>query len=296
MVYNFRACDRDQAYLLPPDLRDWLPSGHLAWFVLDVVDQLDLGPFLKAYRADGHGRAAYEPQMLLAVLLYAYCTGIRSSRQIERRCTEDIAFRVLAGNNTPDHVTIARFRVRHEQALAGLLIASLKLCAAAGMVRLGLVALDGTKIEANAAAAANRTHAHLEAQVAELLAQAAATDQAEDHEYGAARGDELPRALAGRAERLARLHRPRPTWRPRPPPASSATSNESSSWPPPPGPVASDPGPTSGRGGVMRPPTPRRRSTPPTPTAALCAATAGLCKATTPRPPPPASKSWSRPS
>jgi transposase len=163
MAYNFRACDRNQAFLLPPDLRDWLPANHLTWFVLDVVDQLDLGPFLKAYRADGHGRAAYAPQMLLAVLLYAYCTGVRSSRQFERRCHEDIAFRVLSGNSTPDHVTIARFRVRHEQALAGLLIQSLKLCAAAGLVRLGLVALDGTKIEANAAAAANRTHAHLRA-------------------------------------------------------------------------------------------------------------------------------------
>jgi hypothetical protein len=143
--------------------------------------------------------------MLLAVLLYAYCTGIRSSRQIERRLTEDIAFRVLAGNRTPDHVTIARFRVRHEHALAGLLIQSLRLCAAAGMVRLGLVALDGTKIEANAAAAANRTHAHLEAQVAELLQQAAAVDRAEDRERGIGGGDALPRALAGRAERLARL-------------------------------------------------------------------------------------------
>jgi transposase len=205
MAYNFLACDRDQAFLLPPDLRDWLPSGHLAWFVLDVVDQLDLGPFLKAYRADGHGRAAYEPRMLLAVLLYGYCTGIRSSRQIERRCHEDIAFRVLSGNSTPDHVTIARFRVRHEQALAGLLIQSLKLCAAAGMVRLGLVALDGTKIEANAATTANRTHAHLETQVAELLAQAAAADRAEDREHGTGGSDELPQTLAGRAERLARL-------------------------------------------------------------------------------------------
>jgi transposase len=203
MAYNFRACDRDQAFLLPPDVRDWLPADHLAWFVLDVVDQLDLGPFLKAYRADGHGRAAYAPRMLLAVLLYAYCTGIRSSRQIERRCHEDIAYRVLSGNNTPDHVTIARFRVRHEQALAGLLVQSLQLCAAAGLVRLGLVALDGTKIEANAAAAANRTHAHLETQVAELLAQATEADRAEDREPGA--GREVPRALAGRAERLARL-------------------------------------------------------------------------------------------
>jgi transposase len=205
MAYNFRACDRDQAFLLPPDLREWLPADHLAWFVLDVIDQLDLGPFLKAYRADGHGRAAYAPRMLLAVLLYAYSTGVRSSRQIERRCHEDIAFRVLAGNSTPDHVTIARFRVRHEQALAGLLVQSLKLCAAAGMVRLGLVALDGTKIEANAAAAANRTHALLEAQVAELLSQAAEADRAEDQQHGAARGDELPQALAARAQRLARL-------------------------------------------------------------------------------------------
>jgi transposase len=205
MAYNFLACDRDQAFLLPPDLRDWLPADHLAWFVLDVVDQLDLGPFLKAYRADGHGRAAYQPRMLLAVLLYGYCTGIRSSRQIERRCQEDIAFRILAANTAPDHVTIARFRVRHEQALAGLLVQSLKLCAAAGMVRLGLVALDGTKIEANAAATANRTHVHLEAQVAELLQQAAAIDQAEDCERGAPGGDGLPRALAGRSERLTRL-------------------------------------------------------------------------------------------
>jgi transposase len=205
MAYNFRTCDRDQAFLLPPDVRDWLPADHLAWFILDVVDQLDLSPFLAAYRTDGHGRAAYSPRMLLAVLLYAYCTGVRSSRQVERRCTEDIAFRVLAGNSTPDHVTIARFRVRHEQALAGLLVASLKLCAAAGMVRLGLVALDGTKIQANAAAAANRTHAHLQAQVAELLQQAAEADRAEDQEDGAGHGQALPRALAGRAERLARL-------------------------------------------------------------------------------------------
>src|ERR671911_464563 len=155
MAYNFRACDRDQAFLLPPDVRDWLPADHLAWFVPDVVDQLDLGPFLKAYRADGHGHPAYDPKTLLGVLL----------------------------------------------------VQSLRLCAAAGMVRLGLVALDGTKVEANAAAAANRTHAHLQAQVAELLAQAAAIDQAEDREHGAARGDELPRALAGRAERLAPLQK-----------------------------------------------------------------------------------------
>jgi transposase len=131
MAYNFLPSGRDQAFLLPPDLRDWLPTDHLAWFVLDMVDQLDLGPFLRAYRADGHGRAAYDPKTLLGVLLYAYATGVRSSRQIQRRCVEDLAFRVLAANQTPDHVTIARFRARHEAALAGFLVASLKLCAAA---------------------------------------------------------------------------------------------------------------------------------------------------------------------
>jgi transposase len=205
MAYNFLAGDRDQAYLLPPDLRDWLPADHLTWFILDVVDQLDLGPFLKAYRADGHGRAAYEPRMLLSVLLYAYCTGVRSSRQIERRCHEDIAFRVLAANATPDHVTIARFRVRHEQALAGFLVASLKLCAAAGMVRLGTVALDGTKLAGNAAERANRTVDKLKDEVAEILRQAAEADQREDQLFGDAGGDELPAALASKAGRLQRL-------------------------------------------------------------------------------------------
>jgi transposase len=136
MAYNFLACDRDQACLLPPDVRDWLPADQLAWFVLDVVDQLDRQPFLAAHRADGHGRAAYEPRMLLGVLLYGYCLGVRSSRQPEQRCHQDIAFRVLAANQTPDHVTIARFRVGHQQALAGFLVESLRLCAAAGMVRL----------------------------------------------------------------------------------------------------------------------------------------------------------------
>jgi transposase len=184
MAHDFLACDRDQAFLLPPDLRDWLSADHLAWFVLDVVDQLDLGPFLAAYRADGHGRAAYDPKMLLGVLLYAYCTGIRSSRQIDRRCHEDIAFRVLSANSAPDHVTIARFRVRHEQALAGLLVQSLTLCAAAGLVRLGLICLDGTKVAANAAAEATRTHATLTAQVTELLEQAAQADRAEDAHHG----------------------------------------------------------------------------------------------------------------
>jgi transposase len=205
MAYNFLRGDRDQPFLLPPDLRDWLPADHLAWFVLDVVDQLDLQPFLRAHRADGHGHPAYDPKTLLGVLLYAYAMGVRSSRQIQRRCHEDLAFRVLAGNQLPDHVTIARFRVRHQQALAGFLVQSLKLCAAAGLVRLGLVALDGTKVAANAATTASHTHDKIETEVAEILRQAAEADQRDDLEHGNARGDELPAALASQASRLARL-------------------------------------------------------------------------------------------
>jgi transposase len=209
MAYNFLRGDRDQPFLLPPDLRDWLPADHLAWFILDVVDQLDLDPFLRGYRADGHGHPAYDPRVLLGMLLYAYATGVRSSRQIQRRCTEDLAYRALAGNQLPDHVTIARFRVRHQQALAGFLVESLKLCAAAGLVRLGVIALDGTKVAANAADRANRTLAMLEQEVAAILQEAAATDQREDRQHGRARGDELPAELASPSGRLARLQQAR---------------------------------------------------------------------------------------
>jgi transposase len=205
MAYNFLQAERDQPFLLPPDLRDWLPKDHLAWFVLDVVDQLDLAEADRAHRDDGHGHPAYDPKLLLGVLLYGYCLGVRSSRQLERRCQEDIAFRVLAANQTPDHVTIARFRVRHEQALAGFLVESLRLCAAAGMVRVGTVALDGTKLAGNASDKANRTHDKLQAEVAEILKQAADADHHEDRLFGNAHGDELPAALASKAGRLARL-------------------------------------------------------------------------------------------
>jgi transposase len=205
MAYNFLRGDRDQPFLLPPDLRDWLPQDHLAWFVRDVTDQLDLAPFLRGYRADGHGHPAYDPKTLLGVLLYGYCVEVRSSRQIQRRCHEDIAFRVLAGNQAPDHVTIARFRVRHQTALAGFLVESLKLCAAAGMVKVGTVALDGTKLAANAANTASHTQEKIEREVAEILRQAAEIDQREDQLFGDARGDELPEVLASKAGRLARL-------------------------------------------------------------------------------------------
>jgi transposase len=233
MAHNFLRAERDQPFLLPPDLRDWLPADHLAWFVLDVVDQLDLAPFYGAHRADGHGHPAYDPKLLLGVLLYAYCVGVRSSQQVERRCIEDLAFRVLAANQAPDHVTIARFRVRDQQALAGFLVASLKLCAAAGLVRVGTVALDGTKVAGNAAAKANRTHEKLEAEVAEILRQAAEADQQEDRLFGMAAATSCPMPLPARPAGWPGCGRPRPGWRPRPPNASSGTH---SGWPPAPPP------------------------------------------------------------
>jgi transposase len=203
MAYNFVVADRDQRFLLPPDMRDWLPDDHLAWFVIEVVDQLDLSGFHTSYRADGHGRAAYDPAMMVALLLYAYCFGIRSSRVIERRCVEDLAFRVLAGNHTPDHVTIARFRQRHQEALAEVLAHSLRLCAEAGLLKLGAVALDGTRIGANASLDANRTLDELDAEVAAMLAEAEATDAAEDRADGNDRN--LPPALRDPRSRLGRL-------------------------------------------------------------------------------------------
>jgi transposase len=194
-----------------------------------VVDQLDLGPFLRGYRADGHGHPAYHPKTLLGVLLYAYATGVRSSRQIQRRCTEDLAFRVLAGNQLPDHVTIARFRVRHQQALAGFLVQSLKLCAAAGLVRLGMVALDGTKVAASAADRANRTLAKLEAEVATILREAARPTSeriTSTAEPGATNCQPSSRAQAGG---WPVCRRPRRGWKPRRPNASTATSGASPS-------------------------------------------------------------------
>jgi transposase len=201
---------------------------------LDVVDQLDLGPFLRGYRADGHDHPAYDPKTLL---------GVRSSRQLQRRCIEDLAFRVLAGNQLPDHVTIARFRVRHQQALAGFLVQSLKLCAAAGLVRLGVIALDGTKVAANAADRANRTLAKLQVEVSQVLQEATEVDKAEDRQYGPAQGDGLPTELASPSSRLARLRTPRRGWRPRPPNGSAATNSGSPSWPPLPGRRAGSRGP-----------------------------------------------------
>ena len=205
--------DREQGFLIAPDVREWLPEDHLAWCVIDVTGQLDLEGFRAAYRADGQGRPAFDPAVMVALLLYCYCTRVRSSRAIERACQVDVACRVITGNRVIDHATIARFRARHREQLKGLLAQSLAVCARAGMVKVGLVALDGTKVAANAAGAANRTAGQLdelitaaEAEAEQMLAQAAAADQAEDALFGQdRRGDELPAQLARRGERLARL-------------------------------------------------------------------------------------------
>src|SRR4051794_1570223 len=156
--YNFIRPNRDQLFLMPPALQDWLPSDDLAYFLLDAVDQFDLAPFHAAYRADGVGQAAFQPHMMVALMLYAYCQGVRSSRQIERLCERDIAFRVVAGNLRPDHATIARFRQRHGEALKGLFTDILRHCKEAGLVKVGLGALGGTKIAGHAAPGANPAH------------------------------------------------------------------------------------------------------------------------------------------
>jgi transposase len=192
MPQNFIACDRDQELLLPPSLRSWLPEGHLAWFVLAAVAEMDLAAFYGAYRRDGHGRAAHDPAMMVGLLLYGYAKGQRSSRVIERECVEDIAYRVIAANQRPDHTTIARFRQRHEDALAGLFGEVLGLCAEAGLVKVGVIAIDGTKVHANASQHSNRDYEQI---AREILEQAAEIDRLEDEQFGDARGDELPPEL-----------------------------------------------------------------------------------------------------
>jgi transposase len=200
MAQNFIESRREQGFLLPPDVREWLPADHLAWFVIDAVAEMDLAAFYAAYRADGHGRAAYEPSMMVAVVLYAFASGQRSSRAIERHCRQDVAYRVITGNVIPDHATIARFVERHERALAELFGEVLRLCDRAGLVRSGVVSIDGTRIAGNASPEVN----HKFEQIAgEILAEAKATDEAEDERYGEARGDELPerlRSTEGRRE------------------------------------------------------------------------------------------------
>jgi transposase len=202
MAMNFLACDREQPFLMPPDPRDWLPEDHLAWFVLASVEEMDLAAFFAVYRRDGWGRAAFEPSMMVSLLLYAYARGERSSRGIERKCVEDVAYRVIAAQQKPDHATIARFRARHEDALAELFSSVLSLCKQAGLVKVGVIAIDGTKVHANASHHSNLDYEQL---AKEILKEAGEIDAAEDELYGEARGDELPEHLRTREGRRAAL-------------------------------------------------------------------------------------------
>ncbi len=213
MIKTYLPYEPDQQLLLPAALQEWLPDDHLAYFISDVVDQLDMSKVTARYERERRGGPPYHPRMMVKVLLYGYCVGVASSRRIAQRLHEDIAFRVLAANNTPDFRTISDFRKDNVDALSGLFVQVLALCQQAGLVKLGHVALDGTKVKANASKHKAMSYqrmkekaAQLAAEVAELLRQAQAADDEEDRRYGKdKRGDELPEELAFRERRLEKI-------------------------------------------------------------------------------------------
>ena len=213
MSKTYLPYDPDQPLLLPQALQEWLPEDHRAYFISDVVDQLDLSEITARYERERRGGPPYNPKMMVKVLLYAYCVGVPSSRRMAQRLHEDIAFRVLAANNTPDFRTISDFRKDHLEALSGLFLQVLMLCQQSGLVKLGHVALDGTKVKANASRHKAMSYRRmkekeeqLSAEVAELLRRAQETDEEEDRRYGKdRRGDELPPELAFREGRLEKI-------------------------------------------------------------------------------------------
>ena len=228
MSAPFRSYEPDQSLLFPPNLRDWLPTEHLAYFVMDVVATLDLKKIYAYYDIErvtdqagngveraksNRGCPAYHPQMMTGLLVYGYVTGVCSSRQIEKKCVEDVAFRVISGDRKPDHDTISNFRRVHLEALAELFLQVLKLCQKAGLVKLGHVALDGTKVKANASKHKAMSYGYmgkreeeLKQEIAELMKQAEETDREEDEKHGKGkRGDELPKELARRESRLKKI-------------------------------------------------------------------------------------------
>ena len=205
MARFFREPDRRQRHLLPVDMMDWLPEGDIVHLIVDAVGLMDLSGFEAAYKVGKAGQAPFAPRVLLALLIYAYAHGTRSSRAIERLCGRDAGFRFIVGSAVPDHTVIARFRRRHVDRMRAVFLAVLELCREAGLVRLGLVALDGTRVKADAALDANRTARRLEAEIARMLAEAEAVDAREDRRFGDRRGDELPEGLTGVADRRARL-------------------------------------------------------------------------------------------
>jgi len=213
MSKTFRPWNPDQSFLFPPSPRDWLPENHLVYFLLDVIPQMNLQPILQPYLAEERGQPPYHPTMLVTLLLYGYATGIFSSRRLMARCETDAAFRVLVGDDIPDFRTISDFRKRHLTALEGLFVDVLKLCAKAGLVKVGRIALDGSKIKANASRHKAMSYDYmlkeeqrLKQEIKALLAQAEDTDQAEDKNFGFDhRGDELPAELARRQNRLKKI-------------------------------------------------------------------------------------------
>lgn len=216
----FRPYDPDELWLLPPSPRDWLPEDHLAYFVSDLVDELNLTPLLATYGGVTRGTAPYHPQLLVKVLLYAYAVGIPASRQIARKLEEDVAFRVLAANQRPDFRTRSDFRKQHLPALAELCVQVLQLCQRAGLVKLGHIALDGTKVKANASKHKAMSYgrmvteeARLTAEVQRLLTQAETADARADAAYGPdRRGDERPAEVARREQRLQTIRAAKAVW------------------------------------------------------------------------------------
>ena len=213
MAKTYRPYCPDQMFLLPPSLKDWLPENHLVYFVSDVVDQLDLSKIESVYERDDRGQPPYNPKMMTKILVYSYCTGIFSSRKIQKRLIEDVAFRVLAAGNQPDFRTISDFRKIHLEALQGLFEQMLKLALTAGAIKLGRVALDGSKVKANASKhnamsykRMKEDEKNLRDEVKRLLTQAKASDDEEDSRYGKDKvGDELPEELSRRETRLQKI-------------------------------------------------------------------------------------------
>ncbi|HEX5877126.1 MAG TPA: transposase [Actinomycetota bacterium] len=206
MARTYRPVDREQEFLLPPSMLDWLPEEHLVWFVIAAVQRLDTTRFHARARLGGVGRRGYHPDMLLTLLVYAMAHGESSSRRIERLCHTDVAFRVICAGDAPDHTVLARFRQHHGQALTDLLTETLVLAVELGMVSLGVVAFDGTRIAADASVDANRTETHLRRLATEFVDTVTANDQAEDTLFGEDnRGDQLPEQVRDRSHRGARI-------------------------------------------------------------------------------------------
>ena len=213
MSKTYRSFAPDQMFLMPPSLVEWLPKNHLVFFVRDVLEKIDLSPITSVYEREERGYPPYHPKMMTGILLYGYCNGIASSRKLAKRCEEDIAFRVLAANSQPDFRTISDFRKRHLEALQHLFLEILSLCRKAGLVKFGHIALDGTKMKANASLHKAMSYgrmqqetARLKQEIAQLLKQAERVDRHEDRQYGQdKRGDELPEELARRESRLAKI-------------------------------------------------------------------------------------------